>query len=159
MAKESSALKRKVVAQNRRARFDYFIDETLEAGIMLTGTEVKSLRFGRASINESYASVEEGELYLINGYIPEYTHAHKSQNHESTRPRKLLVSKKQLNNLIGRTRERGVTLVPISLYFNPRGMAKLEIGVARGKKQHDKRETIKERDWQRQKSRLLRENS
>ncbi|MEM6902476.1 MAG: SsrA-binding protein SmpB, partial [Pseudomonadota bacterium] len=145
--------------QNRRARFDYFIDETLEAGIMLTGTEVKSLRYGRASINESYASVEAGELYLINGYIPEYTHAHKNLNHEPTRPRKLLVSRKQLNNLIGKTRERGVTLVPISLYFNPRGMAKLEVGVARGKKQHDKRETIKERDWQRQKSRLLRENS
>ncbi|MEO0393207.1 MAG: SsrA-binding protein SmpB [Pseudomonadota bacterium] len=153
----SSPTKRRVVAQNRRARFDYFIDETIEAGLVLTGTEVKSLRSGRGSINECYASVEQGELYLINSYIPEYTHAHKKLNHEPTRPRKLLVSRKQLNNLIGLTRQRGVTLVPISIYFNPRGFAKMEVGVARGKKQHDKRETTKQRDWDREKARLMRE--
>ncbi len=156
MSKDGPA-KRRVVAQNRRARFDYFIDEVIEAGIMLTGTEVKSLRSGRASINECYASVENGELYLINSYIPEYTHAHKKLNHEPTRHRKLLVNRKQLNNLIGLTRQRGTTLVPISIYFNPRGMAKLELGVGRGKKQHDKRETTKQRDWDREKARLMRE--
>lgn len=155
----SAPSNRRVVAQNRRARFDYFIDETLEAGLMLTGTEVKSLRYGKASINESYATVEDGELYLINGYISEYNHAHKKLNHDPTRRRKLLVNRKQLNNLIGQTRQKGVTLVPISLYFNPRGFVKLELGLARGKKQHDKRETSKERDWNREKSRIMRDKS
>ena len=153
----SAPSNRRVVAQNRRARFDYFIDETLEAGLMLTGTEVKSLRYGKASLNECYASVEDGELYLINSYISEYSHAHKKLNHEPTRRRKLLVSRKQLNILIGQTRQKGVTLVPISLYFNPRGIAKVELGLARGKKQHDKRETKKERDWNREKARIIRD--
>jgi len=124
---------------------------------MLTGTEVKALRLGRGSINESYAAVEDGELYLINGYIPAYENAHKSLNHEPTRRRKLLVSRKELNNLIGFSRQRGVTLVPVSIYFTKRGFAKLELGLARGKKQHDKRETTKERDWDREKARLLRD--
>ena len=153
----SAPSNRRVVAQNRRARFDYFIDETLEAGLMLTGTEVKSLRYGKASLNECYATVEDGELYLINSYISEYSHTHKKLNHEPPRRRKLLVSRKQLNNLIGQTRQKGVTLVPISLYFNPRGIAKVELGLARGKKQHDKRETKKERDWNREKARIIRD--
>lgn len=148
---------RKIIAQNRRARFDYFIDEVLETGIVLTGTEVKSLRLGRGSINESYAAIEQGELYLINGYVPEYDNAHKSLNHDPTRRRKLLVNRRQLNNLIGQTRQKGVTLVPMALYFSPRGLIKLELGLARGKKQHDKRESQKQQDWQREKARVMRE--
>lgn len=144
------------IAQNRRARFDYFIDETLEAGIVLTGTEVKSLRQGRASINEAYAGEMGGELYLFNAHIPEYLPANRF-NHEPKRPRKLLVKKRELNRLLGAVKREGVTLVPLALFFNRRGLVKLQIGLARGKKQHDKRETEKARDWQRQKQRIMRE--
>jgi SsrA-binding protein len=147
----------KTVAQNRRARFDYFIEDVLEAGIMLTGTEVKSLRAGQASVNESYASVDGGALYLVNAYIPEYNKAHVKLQHEVRRPRKLLLHKNQLSKLIGAVQRKGTTLIPLSIYFNKRGIAKVELGIATGKKQHDKRETVKTRDWQREKSRLMRE--
>lgn len=143
------------VAQNRRARFDYQIEDTLEAGIMLTGSEVKSLRGGRASINESYAGESQGELFLFNVHIPEYKPAARF-GHEPKRPRKLLVRRRELNRLLGLVRREGYTLVPLSLYFNPRGIAKLQLGLARGKRQVDKRETEKKRDWQREKARLLR---
>lgn len=147
----------RLVAQNRRARFDYFIDETLEAGIVLAGTEVKSLRAGRASINEAYAGEKDGELYLFNAYIPEYTQAGRFFQHETKRPRKLLVHRREMNKLLGSIRREGVTLVPMSIYFNDRGLAKVQIGLARGKRKVDKRETEKERDWQRTRQRLLRE--
>ncbi len=147
----------KTVAQNRRARFDYFIEDVMEAGIMLTGTEVKSLRSGAASINESYADVREGNIYLINAHIPEYTRAHVKLQHEVRRPRKLLLHKRQLEKLIGAVQRKGTTLVPLSVYFNDRGIAKVELGIATGKKQHDKREAQKDRDWQREKSRIMHE--
>ena len=145
-----------VVAENRRARFDYDIADTLEAGIVLTGTEVKSLRTGKAQITESYASPERGELWLINAHIPEYLQANRF-NHEERRPRKLLVSNKQLAKLSQDVERAGNTIVPLKLYFNERGMAKLQLAVARGKKLHDKRETAKQRDWGREKARLLKE--
>lgn len=147
----------KTVAQNRRARFDYFIEDTLEAGIVLTGTEIKSLRAGQASVNESYASVEGSEIFLVNAYIPEYNKAHVKLQHEVRRPRKLLLHKNQMNKLIGAVQRKGTTLIPLSIYFNNRGIAKVELGIATGKKQHDKRETIKTRDWQREKSRIMRD--
>lgn len=147
----------KTVAQNRRARFDYFIEEVLEAGIVLTGTEVKSLRLGQASINESYAGVNGNEIVLVNAYIPEYTKAHAKMQHETRRPRKLLLHKNQMNKLIGAVNRKGTTLVPISIYFNARGIAKVELGIATGKKQHDKRDTIKDRDWKREKARIMKD--
>lgn len=147
----------KTVAQNRRARFDYFIEDTLEAGIVLTGTEVKSLRAGQASINESYASVEGSAIVLVNAYIPEYNKAHVKLQHEVRRPRKLLLHKNQMSKLIGAIQRKGTTLIPLSIYFNKRGIAKVGLGIAMGKKQHDKRETVKTRDWQREKSRIMRE--
>jgi SsrA-binding protein len=147
----------KTVAQNRKARFEYFIEDTMEAGIILTGTEVKSLRGGQASINESYAGVQEGALYLLNAYIPEYTKAHIRLQHEVRRPRKLLLHKNQLDKLMGAVQRKGTTIVPLSIYFNKRGIAKVNLGIATGKKQHDKRETEKKRDWQREKSRIMRE--
>jgi SsrA-binding protein len=146
----------RIAAQNRRARHDYFIDETMEAGIMLAGTEVKSLRSGRASINEAYAGEQHGELFLFNAYIPEYQQAGSFFQHETKRPRKLLVRRRELDKLLGSIRREGVTIVPLSLYFNERGMAKLELGLARGKRKVDKREAEKERDWQRDKARLMR---
>jgi SsrA-binding protein len=146
-----------MVAENRRARFDYEIGETVEAGIELTGTEVKSLRAGQAQIAESYASPEDGELWLINAHIPEYLQANRF-NHSETRRRKLLVSKKQLGQLASEVERQGNTIVPLKLYFNNRGIAKLLIGVGRGKKLADKRETQKKRDWQREKSRLMKEH-
>ncbi len=142
------------VADNRRARYDYEILDTLEAGIVLTGTEVKSLRTGKAQITESYASPERGELWLINAHIPEYLQANRF-NHEERRPRKLLVSKKDLARLSEGVERAGNTIVPLKLYFNDRGIAKLLIGLAKGKKAFDKRETEKTRDWNREKSRLL----
>ena len=142
------------VAENRRARFDYEILDTLEAGIMLTGTEVKSLRLGKAQITESYASPERGELWLINSHIPEYLQANRF-NHEEKRPRKLLVSGKQLAKLSQDVERAGNTIVPLKLYFNEQGRAKLLIGVGKGKKAYDKRETEKNRDWNREKARLL----
>jgi SsrA-binding protein len=147
----------KTVAQNRRARFDYFIEDVLEVGIVLTGTEVKSLRSGQASVNESYATVKGSEIFLLNAYIPEYTKAHVKLQHEVRRPRKLLLHKNQMNKLIGAVQRKGTTLIPISIYFNARGIAKVELGIASGKKQHDKRETEKKREWQREKSRLMRD--
>ncbi len=146
----------KLISENRRARFDYLIEETIEAGIMLTGTEVKSLRNGRANIAESYASPERGELFLINSYIPEYAPAARF-NHEPRRPRKLLVHKRQLNKLVGAVDREGRTIVPLKLYFNERGKAKLELALAKGKKTADKRAASKEQDWKRQQARLLRD--
>jgi SsrA-binding protein len=146
----------KLVAEHRRARFEYMIEETLEAGIQLTGTEVKALREGRANIAESYASAERGELFLINAYIPVYEPAAQF-NHEPRRPRKLLVRKRELNKLKGAVEREGRTIVPLKLYFNDRGKAKLEIALARGKKAHDKREASKDRDWKRQQARLMKD--
>jgi len=146
----------KVVAENRKARHNYFIEEDLEAGIVLEGSEVKSLRAGKGNIAESYASVEGGELWLINGYIPAYGPA-RTFGHDERRRRKLLVSKRELARLWQGTARDGMTLVPLRLYFNERGIAKLRLGIAKGKKMQDKRETEKKRDWQRQKARLLRE--
>jgi len=142
------------VAENRRARFDYEILDTLEAGIVLTGSEVKSLRQGKAQITESYASPERGELWLINAHIPEFLQANRF-NHEEKRPRKLLVNRKQLAKLSQDVERAGNTIVPLKLYFNDQGRAKLLIGVGKGKKSFDKRETEKNRDWNREKSRLL----
>jgi SsrA-binding protein len=145
----------KIIADNRKARFAYAIDDTLEAGLMLTGSEVKSLRTGKATIAESYAHAKDGELFLVNAYIPEYTQASRF-NHEPKRTRKLLVHKKEANRLSMAIRREGMTLIPLRLYFNPKGIAKILLGVAKGKKLHDKRETEKQRDWQRDKARLMR---
>jgi SsrA-binding protein len=147
----------KVAAQNRRARFDYLIQSTLEAGIMLAGTEVKSLRGGKASINECYAGEMDGELYLFNAYIPEYQLAGRFFQHEVRRPRKLLVRTRERNKLFASIQREGMTLIPLSIYFNERGRAKVELGLAKGKKKGDKREAEKERDWQRDKARLMRD--
>jgi SsrA-binding protein len=143
-----------VVAQNRKARHNYFIEETFEAGLSLTGTEVKSLRGGRSTIAESYVTAIEGEAWLVNATIPEYAGGNRN-NHEPRRPRKLLLHRSQVNKLIGAIQRQGRTVVPLQVYFNEKGRAKLEIALALGKKAHDKRATIKERDWQRQRSRLL----
>lgn len=143
-----------LVAVNRRARFDYEIEETFEAGIQLVGTEVKSLRAGKANIAESYVSPEDGEVYLINADIPPYDHGNRF-NHAPRRRRKLLLKKKEINKISGSVAREGRTVVPLRMYFNERGIAKLQIALAKGKKTIDKRETKKERDWQRQKSRLM----
>src|SRR5881392_3585235 len=145
--------KQKVVAENRRARFDYFVEERFEAGIALTGTEVKALRQGEGSIAESYAAVEGEEVWLINSHIPEYSHGNR-MNHEPRRRRKLLLKGREIAKLHGAITRQGLTLVPLSLYFNSNGKAKVELAVARGKKAHDKRETIKERDWKREQARV-----
>ena len=147
---------RKLIAENRRARFDYMIEDTLEVGIQLLGSEVKSLRQGRANIAESYASTERGELWLINATIPIYAPAARF-NHEPTRPRKLLVRAKELSKLRAAVEREGRTLAPLQLYFNERGIAKLKLALAKGKKAHDKREATKDRDWKRQQGRLLRD--
>ena len=146
------------IAENRRARYDYAIEDDLEAGIVLEGSEVKSLRQGGTQIAESYAEVKEGELWLVNSYIAPYEQA-KTFGHDEKRRRKLLVSKKQLSDLWNATQRQGMTLVPLSMYFNGKGVAKLKLGIAKGKKTQDKRETEAKRDWQRQKARLLREHS
>ncbi len=155
MAKKADPEK-KVVADNRKARFSYFIEDTLEAGLMLFGSEVKSLRGGRSTIAESYAYAKDGELFLVNAYIPEYTQASRF-NHEPRRQRKLLVHKREAGKLAAAIQREGMTLVPLRLYFNPKGIAKVELGIAKGKKLHDKRETEKKRDWQRDKARLMRD--
>src|SRR6201996_999409 len=147
--------KPRVVADNRKARFNYFIDETMEAGLALTGTEVKSLRQGKATIEESYADARGGEIWLINSNIPEYLQANRF-NHAPKRPRKLLLHKRQINKLVGAVEREGMTLVPLKIYFNERGRAKIELALARGKKLFDKRESDKQRDWNREKSRVLR---
>jgi SsrA-binding protein len=146
---------KKIVADNRKARFHYAIEDSLEAGIVLKGSEVKSLRGGKANIQESYAGVKDGELYLVNAYIPEYTEANR-MNHEPRRLRKLLIRKAELRKLAAAIQRQGMTLVPLKMYFNEKGKAKVELGVARGKKLHDKRETEKKRDWARDKARLIR---
>jgi SsrA-binding protein len=155
MAKDDNGHKR--IAENRRARFDYHIEETWEAGIQLTGTEVKSLRVGQANIAESYASAEKGGIFLINAYIPEYQQAGAFFQHDPRRPRRLLLHKKEIHKLAIAVERQGMTMVPLALYFNKRGRAKLRLALATGKKLHDKRETEAKRDWQRQKARLMRE--
>ena len=147
--------KKKVVAENRRARFDYFVDDRVEAGIALMGTEVKSLRHGEGSIAESYATVDGEEVWLINSHIPEYSHGNRL-NHQPRRARKLLLKGREISKLQGAVARQGLTLVPLSIYFNSRGRAKVELALARGKKVHDKRDTVKERDWKREQARLLR---
>ena len=147
--------KKKVVAENRRARFDYFVDDRFEAGIALTGTEVKALRQGEGSIAESYATVEGEEIWLINSHIPEYSHGNRL-NHEPRRQRKLLLKGREIAKLHGAVTRQGLTLVPLSIYFNSKGRAKVELALARGKKVHDKRDTVKERDWKREQARLMR---
>ncbi|MEE4338017.1 SsrA-binding protein SmpB [Erythrobacter sp.] len=148
--------KQKIVAENRRARFDYAIEDTFEAGLALQGTEVKALRAGEASIAESYAEVKDGQVWLVNSNIPEYSHGNR-QNHEPRRPRKLLLHGREIERLFGAVERKGMTLVPLSIYFNATGRAKVELALAKGKQAHDKRQTIKERDWKRDKARLLRE--
>ena len=147
---------RKLIAQNRRARHDYLIEDTFEAGLQLQGTEVKSLRAARCSLGESYAAEQSGELYLINAHIAPYGPASRF-NHEPKRPRKLLVHRRERDRLLGLIGRGGYTLVPLSVYFNARGIAKVELGLARGKRKADKREADKKRDWQRDKARLMRE--
>ena len=145
-----------IVVQNRRARYDYFIEKTMEAGLMLIGSEVKSLRTGNASIAESYAAEEEGELWLINAHIPEYPGA-KHFGHVPRRHRKLLMRKREIERLVGSLKRDGITLIPLEIYFNGTGRAKMALGIAKGKRKVDKRETAKERDWQRDKARLMRD--
>ncbi|KAB2876007.1 MAG: SsrA-binding protein SmpB [Bauldia sp.] len=152
--KEKPALK--AAAVNRRARFNYEIGQTFEAGIALTGTEVKALRAGQSNIADSYAGERGGELWLYNAYIPEYLQANRF-NHETRRPRKLLLHKREINRLAGAVQREGKTIVPLKIYFNDRGRAKVELALATGKKLHDKRQTEKKRDWDREKSRLLRD--
>ena len=144
------------VADNRRARYDYFLEEKFEAGIALTGTEVKSLRLGQCSLNESFAVDKGSEIWLLNAHIPEYMQAGSHLQHVPKRPRKLLLKRREINRLIGAITREGYTLIPVRLYFNARGTAKLEIALAKGKKEYDKRETIKQRDWGREKQRLMR---
>ena len=150
--------KKKIVAENRRARFDYAIEQVFEAGIALQGTEVKSLRFGEGTIAESYAEVNGGEVWLINANIPEFSHGNRF-NHEPRRPRKLLLNWREINKLHAGVMRQGMTLVPLSVYFNSRGRAKVELALAKGKKQHDKREDKKEKDWQRDKQRVLKQSA
>ena len=145
----------KIVADNRKARFNYEIGETFEAGVALTGSEVKSLRAGKATIAESYADTRDGEIWLINSNISEYRQAGRD-NHPPKRPRKLLLHKRQINKLIGAVERQGYTVVPLKIYFNAKGRAKVEIALARGKKLHDKRDTLKKRSWDRERGRLMR---
>jgi SsrA-binding protein len=147
---------RKLIADNKRARFDYLIEDVYEAGLVLSGTEVKSLRLGRANIAESYASPENGEVWLINAYIPEYGPASRF-NHEPRRKRKLLLKEREINKLFGAVDRDGRTVVPLKLFFNERGMVKLEIALAKGKKAHDKRDSTKEREWKVEQGRLMRD--
>jgi SsrA-binding protein len=145
----------KIAAENRKARFNYAIEDTFEAGVALTGTEVKSIRNGKATIAESYADARGGEIWLVNATIPEYLQGNRF-NHAPKRPRKLLLHRRQINKLIGAVEREGMTLIPLKLYFNEKGRAKIELALAKGKKLHDKRETEKKRDWNREKGRLLR---
>lgn len=145
------------VALNRKARHDYFITDTVEAGIVLAGTEVKSLRTGQASIQESFAGPKDGALFLLNAYIPEYKQAGIHLQHEVRRARKLLLHKREMNKLMGAVKKEGMTIVPLGVYFNRRGIAKVELGLAKGKHKSDKRAAIKDRDWKRDKARIMRE--
>ena len=146
----------KLIAENRRARFDYFLEQSYEAGLSLTGTEVKALRLGRANIAESYAATEGDEIVLVNAYIPEYGPANRF-NHDPRRPRKLLLHRREIDRMLGAVQREGLTLIPIKLYFNDKGRVKLELCLAKGKKAHDKREVAAERDWKREQGRLLRD--
>ncbi|MEL6290118.1 MAG: SsrA-binding protein SmpB [Pseudomonadota bacterium] len=157
MAKQPTPAPSKIIAENRKARHEYFIEDTFEAGLVLLGTEVKSLRTGKANIAESYASVEGDEIVLINANIPPHQQTGSFDNHDPRRHRKLLLHRKQISRLIGAIQREGMTIIPLRLYFNERGMAKLELGLAKGKKLHDKRQTQRDRDWNRQKQRLLKE--
>ncbi|WP_156678680.1 SsrA-binding protein SmpB [Sphingomonas profundi] len=148
--------KQKIVAENRRARYEYFLEDFYEAGIALTGTEVKSLRFGEGSIAESYAEVTDDEVFLVNANIPEFSHGNR-YNHEPKRPRKLLLHEREINKMRVAVGREGMTLIPLSIYFNARGRAKVELALAKGKKLHDKRETEKDRDWKREQGRIMRE--
>lgn len=148
--------KKKIVAENRRARFEYTIDQVFEAGIALTGTEVKSLRSGTGSIAESYAEVKGEEVWLVNSNVPEFSHGNRF-NHEPKRPRKLLLHEREINKLHGAVARQGMTLVPLSVYFNGQGRAKVEIALAKGRKDHDKRAAIKEREWKRESARVMRD--
>jgi len=148
--------KTKIVAENRRARYEYFLEQFFEAGIALTGTEVKSLRFGEGTIAESYAEIKDGQVNLINANIPEFSHGNRF-NHEARRPRKLLLHEREIAKLYQGVNREGMTLIPLAIYFNARGRAKVELALAKGKKLHDKRETAKERDWKREQGRLLRD--
>lgn len=150
--------KQKSVAVNRRARFDYHIEDKFEAGLALQGTEVKALRAGEATIAESYAEIRGGEVWLVNANIPEYSHGNRL-NHEPRRPRKLLLNAREINKLFGAVEKKGMTIVPLSVYFNKTGRAKVELALAKGKQAHDKRASTKDRDWKRDKARLLRERS
>ncbi|MEO1066003.1 MAG: SsrA-binding protein SmpB [Pseudomonadota bacterium] len=156
MSKKTKKPVNRIAADNRKARFNYEIIEAMEAGIVLTGTEVKSLRNGKSNIAESYASAESGEIWLINAYIPEYLEGNRF-NHKPRRPRKLLLHRRQIEKLSSAVQRDGMTIIPMKLYFNDRGRAKIELGLGRGKKLHDKRETQKKRDWGREKARLMRE--
>jgi len=153
---ERSERKLRIIADNRKARFHYFIDDTMEAGLALTGTEVKSLRSGKATIAESYADARDGEIWLINSNIPEYLQANRF-THSPKRPRKRLLHRRQINKLIGAVEREGMTLVPLKLYFNERGRAKVELALARGKKLYDKRDTERQRSWERERGRLMRQ--
>jgi len=146
----------KLIADNRKARFNYFIEDKIEAGLVLTGSEVKSLREGRCNIGEAYAVEEKGELYLINAHIPHYAPANRL-NHEPLRKRKILIKKREMAKLIGLTERAGYTLVPLKLYFNDRGIVKMELGLGKGKRAPDKRDTIREREWGREQGRLMRQ--
>ena len=154
---QDRAAAQRYVALNRKARHNYFIEETLEVGIILAGTEVKTLRLGQASIQDSFASPKDGGLYLWNAYIPEYQKAGAHLQHETRRPRQLLLHRRQMDKLLGFVNRDGMTLVPLGIYFNKRGIAKVELGLAKGKQHADKRETIKKRDWERDKARVMRE--
>ena len=148
--------KTKVVAENRRARYEYFLEEFFEAGIALTGTEVKSLRFGEGSIAESYAEVKDNQVWLVNANVPEFSHGNRN-NHEPKRPRKLLLHEREINKMRVGIQREGMTLIPMAVYFNSRGRAKVELALAKGKKLHDKRDTEKARDWKREQGRIMRE--
>ena len=154
--KPETGVKVKTIAENRRARFEYFIEDVIEAGIALTGTEVKSLRVGQASITESFAEVKDGQMWLINATIQVFSHGN-IFNHEPKRPRKLLLHTRQIDKMNSAVTRQGMTLIPLSIYFNGTGRAKVELALGKGKKLHDKRETAKDRDWQRDKARLLRD--
>ncbi|KQM65830.1 SsrA-binding protein [Sphingomonas sp. Leaf17] len=148
--------KTKIVAENRRARYDYYVEQVFEAGIALTGTEVKALRFGEGSIAESYAEVKDDGVWLVNSNVPEFSHGNRF-NHEPKRPRKLLLHEREIRKMHGAVAREGMTLVPLMVYFNSRGRAKVELALAKGKKAHDKRDVIKERDWKREQGRIMRD--
>ena len=150
--------KQKIVAENRKARFDYHIEDTFEAGIALQGTEVKGLRSGQGSIAESYAEIRDGQVWLVNANIPEFSHGNRF-NHEPKRPRKLLLHAREINRLFGAVERKGMTLVPLSVYFNGTGRAKVELALAKGKQAHDKRQSMKDRDWQRDKARIMKDHA